>query len=98
MDRLRTDLPVGHVIREAKSALRKAVLEAQSDDFHIENPVTRSRAMIRIKEREAKQRDELMELAICLSRSDLLRLVFRVLGLLLEKLFLRSLQRDQLDR
>jgi hypothetical protein len=50
-------------IREAKSALRKAVLETQSDDFHIENPVTRSRAMIKIKEREAKQRDELMELA-----------------------------------
>jgi hypothetical protein len=41
----------------------KQPLETQSDDFHIENPVTRSRAMIKIKEREAKQRDELMELA-----------------------------------
>jgi hypothetical protein len=30
--------------------------------------------------------------------SDLLRLVFRFLDLLLEKLFVRSFQRDQLDR
>jgi hypothetical protein len=50
-------------IRDAKVALRKAITEIYSPEFHIENPVTRSRAMIRLKEAQEKQRDDLMELA-----------------------------------
>ncbi|MDH2357804.1 hypothetical protein QCM80_46060 [Bradyrhizobium sp. SSUT112] len=57
------DLHEKEDITAAKSALRKAVLETQSAEFHIENPVTRSRAMVRMKEHKEQQREELLQLA-----------------------------------
>ncbi|MGM5002927.1 hypothetical protein AB8A05_29660 [Tardiphaga sp. 538_B7_N1_4] len=50
-------------ITAAKSALRKAVSETMTDEFQIENPVTRSRAMIRLKEQEKLKREELLGIA-----------------------------------
>jgi hypothetical protein len=51
-------------ITQAKSALRKAVVQVLSPDFHIENPVTRSRAMIKMQERIAAEKESLAALAM----------------------------------
>ncbi|WP_157839434.1 hypothetical protein [Bradyrhizobium diazoefficiens] len=51
-------------VTEAKSALRKAVQDTQSPTFHIENPVTRSRAMIKWKEENKAAKQTLLNLAV----------------------------------
>lgn len=50
-------------IRDAKIALRKAVSDVLSPDFHIENPVTRSRAMTRLQQQISEPRKDLMVMA-----------------------------------
>jgi hypothetical protein len=51
-------------IREAKSALRKAVNEIHNPNYYLENPVTRSRAMIKFIADKKRANEDLLQLAV----------------------------------